>query len=221
MINKWITDIREKTKDMSREQVFEYIRNYYWYHILIICLLFGLLILVIYHIGWGDRKKDFYCARVNQRIDFDRDRQIAQDFASESGIKEKRISVNSDYLISYPGNELEEINESSYEKFFFNWAKGDIDAVIMTESFYRYCLEQEGEFMDLKSWIEEGGMDAAALIEDSVLYEEQGSFPALYINKTCLSDLVEDGEEDPVLLAFPKASDHGKNGRKFFDYVLK
>ena len=221
MIKKWMADIREKTKDMNREQAFEYIRNYYWYHILIAGVLFALLILVIYHIGWGDRRKDFYCALVNQQIDFDRDRRIAHDFAEKSGIREKSISVNSDYQISYPGKELEDINESSYEKFFFNWAEGDMDAVVMPESFYRYCLEQDGEYADLKSWAEDAGMDAETLIEDEVLYEEQGSFPALYINKTCLSDSVKTGTDDPVLLVVPKDAGYEANGRKFFEYVLK
>lgn len=221
MINKWIKDIRIKTKDMDREQAFEYIRNYYWYHILIAGVLLGLLVLVIYHIGWGDRQKDFYCVLVNQRIDFDRDEKIAQDFADISGIREKMISVNSDYQISYPGKELEDINESSYEKFFFNWTAGDVDAVIMPESFYRYCLEQGGEFVDLGEWAEDAGVSAEALIEDGVLYEEQGSFPALYIKKTCLSDFVETETDDPVLLAFPGDSDHERNSRKFFEYVLK
>lgn len=221
MIRKWITDIREKTENMSREQAIEYVRNYYWYHILIVAVFLGIFMLLIYHVGWGDRTKEFYCVLVNQKIDFERDEELAHGFAESSGIREKKVSVNSDYQISYPGNKLEDINESSYEKFFFNWAAGDVDAVIMPESFYRYCKEQEGEFADLKRWAENSGMDAEALIEDSVLYEEQGSFPALYIKKTCLSDFVEDRDEDPVLLVFPRNSDNGKNSRIFFNYVLK
>ena len=55
-MRKWIRDIREKTADMNREQAWEYIANYYWYHILIAFILTGLSVLLIYHIGWGGRR---------------------------------------------------------------------------------------------------------------------------------------------------------------------
>lgn len=57
MVRKWISDIREKTKDMDRQQAAEYVLTYYWYHMLLTAVSLGLVILVIYHIGWGTRAR--------------------------------------------------------------------------------------------------------------------------------------------------------------------
>ena len=87
---------------------------------------------------------------VNQRVDYERDERLASAFAEASGIAEEGILVDSDYVFSYEGVQLEAANESSYEKFFFHWGSGELDAVLMPESFYRYCKKLEYSFGDLR-----------------------------------------------------------------------
>lgn len=190
-MKKWIRDIREKTKDMNREQAIEYVCNYYWYHILIGCILLGLVLLLIYHIGWGKTEKEFSCVIVNQEIDFKRDSMLSEAFSEYAGLDERKISIDSDYQISYTGKELEGINESSYEKFFFNWSAGEIDAMIMPESFYEYCLLQNGEFAEERFCLKD----------------------------TRLKDILRDESEDPVLIVFPKQAKHKDNCGLFIEYI--
>lgn len=190
-MKKWITDIRVKTKDMNREQALEYIAGYYWYHILIACILLGLILLLIYHIGWGNRKKEFSCVLVNQEIDFARDEELAKEFGSFCGLGAEQILINSDYQISYGEKQLEGVNESSYEKFFFNWSAGEIDAMIMPESFYEYCIKQNGEFSEEK----------------------------IYIKDTWLKGMLRGEEEDPVVLVFAEQSRHKDNCAAFMEFV--
>ncbi len=191
MMKKWIADIREKTKDMSRSQKIEYIRNYYWYHILISCVLLGLFVLLIWHIGWGREKTEFSCVIVNQKTDYGRDRGLAREFAAYAGLEEKKVSVDSDYQISYGDKKLEGVNESSYEKFFFNWSAGAADAMIMPESFYDYCILQGGVFTEDK----------------------------IPIETTRLRDVFEEEEGDPVVLVFAADSRHKKACGLFLEYL--
>lgn len=191
MMKKWIIDIREKTKDMNREQTIEYVCGYYWYHILIGCILLGLALLLIYHIGWGNQKKEFSCVIVNQEIDLARDRKLSGEFGEFAGLSKKKVSIDSDYQISYGDKKLEGVNESSYEKFFFNWSAGETDAMIMPESFYEYCLLQNGEFSDVR----------------------------VYVKDTWLKDVLKDDEEDPVILVFAAQTKHKEACDMFLKYV--
>lgn len=191
-MGKWIKDIREKTVDMNREQVLEYIANYYWYHILIGFILLGLVLLLIYHIGWGDRRKEFTCVIINQEIDYVRDQKLAKEFGVYSGIKENKILIDSDYQISYRDKQMEGVKESSYEKFFFNWQAGEIDAMIMPESFYEYCIEQGGVFTEER----------------------------ISIGTTRMEELLTEEENDPVYLVFAADSKHKEACRKFQDYIV-
>ena len=145
-MRKWIEDIKEKTKNMSTEKTLEYIANYYWYHIVLFLLFMTIVILFFYHIIFGDRHMQFQCVIINQEVDYDRDAKLEDDFASFANQNSKKISVDSDYLLSYEDVKLKGVNESSYEKFFFNWSSGEIDAVIMPESFYNYCKSLDAEF---------------------------------------------------------------------------
>lgn len=191
-MKKWIEDIREKTKNMDRSQKIEYISSYYWYHILIGMILLGLVLLLAYHVGWGGRnKKEFTCVLVNQEVDLQRDRQMTEEFSAFSGLDQKKILIDSDYLISYGDQILEGVNESSYEKFFFNWSAGEIDAMVMPESFYDYCRKQNGEFAEEK----------------------------LYVRDTKLREVLRDEEEDPVLLVFSAQAKQKEHCAAFLEYV--
>lgn len=190
-MRKWIRDIREKTADMNREQAWEYIANYYWYHILIAFILTGLSVLLIYHIGWGDRRKEFTCVIVNQEIDYARDKEMAEEFSAWSGIKSKQILIDSDYLISYRDKQIESVKESSYEKFFFNWQAGEIDAMIIPESFYEFCLDLGGEFME----------------------------KMIPVRETKIKGTLAEEKDDPVYLMFAADTEHKSACELFENYL--
>lgn len=192
-MRKWIADIREKTADMDREQTLQYIAGYYWYHILIGCMVLGLIILVIYHVGFGDRKKEFTCVIVNQEIDYARDQELAEQFGGYSGIGTEEILIDSDYQISYGDKQFESIKESSYEKFFFNWQAGEIDAMIMPESFFEYCRDQGGEFMEER----------------------------IPIRETRLGSMLTEEAEDPVFLVFAADAKHREACEWFKKYLCE
>lgn len=146
-MKSWILDIKNKTKDMDMPHTIEYIANYYWYHILLFILFLTISGIFIYHIFLGNTEKDFNCVIVNQEIDYDRDKQLANDFATFTNQNSNKISIDSDYVFSYDNVKYESANESSYEKFFFNWSAGEIDAMIIPSSFYTHCKNLGGEFL--------------------------------------------------------------------------
>lgn len=192
-MRKWIADIREKTADMDRDQKLQYIAGYYWYHILISCMVLGLIILLIYHVGFGDRKKEFTCVIVNQEIDYARDQELAEQFGRYSGIEAKEILIDSDYQISYGDKQFESIKESSYEKFFFNWQAGEIDAMIMPESFFEYCRDQGGEFKEER----------------------------IPIGETRMGGSLTEEAEDPVFLVFAADTNHKEACEWFKKYLCE
>ena len=137
----WLCAIAKRMEGMSRKQKIDYIRRYYWYHILIALGVLGLVVLLIRHIFFPAPQVLFQCAVVNQPIDYLRDGRISKEYAAALNLKKGQIIFDSDYQISYGDVRLEGANESSYEKFFFNIAAGVLDAVIMPESFYMYAVE--------------------------------------------------------------------------------
>lgn len=192
-MRKWIEDIRQKTADMDRKQAFGYIAGYYWYHILIVFIMMGIMILLVYHIGWGDRRKEFTCVIINQETDYARDKRLAKEFGAFSDRKADEILIDSDYQISYGDKQLESIKESSYEKFFFNWQAKEIDAMVMPQSFYDYCLDQGGEFMEEK----------------------------IPVEATRLGDLLTEEDADPVYLVFAADTKHKKACAQFREYLCE
>lgn len=217
-MKKWIEDIRTKTKEMTREQAVEYVLMYYWYHILLGTIALGLVILLVYHVGWGkNRKPDFTCVIINQEVDFSRDTEITEDFSAFSGIKAKKLSIDSDYLISYGDVQLPEANESSYEKFFFNWSSGVIDVMVLPESFYKYCLELGGEFRDLRELVPE---DRRGRLEEQRYQENGQAYAGIYVKGTALERWLQMEEEDPLVLVVPIEMKHEELGGVFLEYVL-
>ena len=139
-----LNDIREKTEGMSRQDKVSYILTYYWYHMLIIFSVLALIVIFIVHYATY-KKPEFTCVMVNQQIDTQRDNQMTEEYAKFSKMDPKRIEINSNYNFSYGDLKLADVNESSNEKFFLQWRNNELDAVIMTESFYEYCKEVGGE----------------------------------------------------------------------------
>lgn len=218
MIRWWkgiFKDIREKTADMSREQKLEYIAAYYWYHILFVVVFLFLIILLIRHLFFGEPPKVFTCVMINQAIDYERDERLTEDFASASGIPREEISIDSNYVFSYAGKQLEGTNDSSYDKFFFRLGGGELDAAIMPESFYRYCMDLEYEFADLGemltkeqqcSWQEE-------------LLETKGICNGIYAEKLPLMKYLNQEEEDPVILVFFPNGENLEVNRTFWEFA--
>lgn len=224
MIRKWAEDIKIKTRNMDRDAKVEYIMNYYWYHILLGVLMMGLLILGIYHVTWGRKKIDFSMVIVNQEINYARDESIQNAFAEFSGLSPKHVQVDSDYMISYDGVRLEGINESSFEKFFFGWSAGSMDAVVMPESFYRYCKEQNGRFVELEELLEAAGAEAKADAlrkQKKMFLRENGSCMGVYVEETGLSEYFIHDEQDPYVLVFPTDLKNKGAAGKFLEYALE
>lgn len=232
MIRNWAEDIRSKTKNMSRQAKAEYILNYYWYHMLLGVLLTGLLILGVYHVTWGNKKTAFSLVIVNQDINFERDAAIQEAFARFSGLPVKQVQADSDYMISYGDVQFKGVNESSYEKFFFGWSAGVMDAVVMPESFYDYCKRQNGTFLPLTQLLETSSdisLDRAEFFanlqqsdhsDGDIFLNEDGECFGIYIEKTDLSSFFMHNAQDPYVLVFPSAMKHRQSAGKFLIYAL-
>lgn len=214
-------DIREKTAQMDRVQKLEYIGAYYWYHILLCVAGVGLVFLVIRHLFFGEPPKEFTCVMVNQAVDYERDESLQRDFGNASGIEPERVSIDSDYVFSYAGKQLEGVNESSYEKFFFRWGNGEVDAAVMPESFYRYCKEVEYGFADLKDIIGDiAAEDEMGLWQEHIL-EEEGRWEGVYLKDTPLMEYVEEEEGDPAILVCLQDEVRQEALRAFFIFAVE
>lgn len=231
MIRNQLEDIRSKTKHMNREAKTEYILNYYWYHILLGILALGILILGIWHVTWGKIRTEFSLVIVNQDINFERDAAIQEAFARFSGLPAKRIQADSDYMISYEDIQLKGINESSYEKFFFGWSAGAMDAVVMPESFYYYCKRQNGRFLPLtqlsenltssdRSFKQVESFSDLRQIYGDIFLTEDGACYGVYIEKTGLASCFLQNAQDPYVLVFPTAMKHKQSAGRFLEYAL-
>lgn len=216
-LGRMAEDIRSKTAHMDRKQKIEYIAAYYWYHILLTLLGAGLLVLLIRHLFFREPPKEFVCVMVNQKVDYARDEELRGAFSAFSGIAADRIEVDSDYVFSYGDVRLEGANESSYEKFFFRWGSGELDLMLMPESFYRHCRELEYEFADLGQFFagEAGERRAGAFLE------EDGKCAALYADATCLMPYLKQQEGDRILLVCLPASEHAEAVRAFLAFAAK
>lgn len=208
-------EIRKNTAGMEKRQKAEYILTYYWYHILFLFLGAGLLLLLVRHVFFGEPDKEFTCVLVNQRVDYERDEALARDFAEESGIAAERILVDSDYVFSYEDVLLEGANESSYEKFFFRWGSGELDAVLMPESFYRYCKKLEYTFMDLREFCPGNSPEASAL----EWIEADGRCEALYVEDTDLAVYLEEPKGERMVLVYLPESEHTEANRAFLAFA--
>lgn len=208
-MKNYAAEIRIKTTGMCRKEKLSYILTYYWYHILGLIAAVGLPVFVAAHVTSGMERPEFTCVLVNQAIDSARDAEIGWDIAGALGVETGRIVVDSDYNISYGDVKLTGANESSYEKFFFKWRNKELDAVILPESFYRYCQELGGAWLDL------GRFDTGAL----PLYEDQGVYTAVAVEETGLGDYLSNETGERLLLAFPESGSHTGACQTFLDLI--
>lgn len=214
-LRRMLEDIRRNTERMDQKQKAEYILTYYWYHLLFAAVGAGLMILLARHLFFREPPKAFTCVLVHQMVDYERDEALALDFAAASGIAPERIEVDSDYVFSYGDVKLEAANESSYEKFFFRWGSGELDAVLMPESFYHYCRGLEYEFADLGLLCTEEIKEA----HEGQWIEADGRTEALYVDGTRLAPYVRQTEGDRMVLVYLPGFSRMEADRAFLSYA--
>lgn len=208
---KWIADVGEKTSNMNKKEKYSYIATYYWPHILGVVSIIALFLLFGEHYLFGNSKPEFTCVFVNQRVDIERDGKIAETFSKEAKLDIKEVAIDSDYNFSYGDIHLEGVNESAYDKFFFQWQNGELDAVILSEGFYQYCQELGGEFRSIE--VEEIGKFEP--------YMDDGICTAVVLGKDNFTKIVSGSETERLLLAFPKTGKHEENSKKFLRYFCE
>lgn len=207
-MNRYFENIRERTKYMTGRQRAEYVLTYYWYHILGIIACLALLVFLIVHFAFKEEKPEFTCVMVNQAIDYERDDKMEKAFSKAGGIDAKLLEMDSDYNISYGDTILEGANESSYEKFFFRWSNGELDAVVMPKSFLEYCISLGGEFADL------GDFDTGTLTACRM----NGKAVGIEVEDTRLAGYLKEDREE-LILVFPKEGKHRENCQKFLIFM--
>lgn len=208
-MGKYIKCIREKTSGMKGSEKLNYILTYYWYHLLGIGAAVCLLLLFGGHYLSGNERPLFYCAAVNVNTDDDRDDAVAAAFAAWAGLDEERIKIDSNYNFSYGDVALVGANESYYEKFFIKWQNQELDAVILEESFYKFCREMGGTFRSLS------GMELGNLVP----YEEDGDITAVVLECAGLFTPVRGECGEPLLLAFLDDGMHEEACGAFLSYI--
>lgn len=168
----------------------------------------------------GKTKKLFTLAIVNQQIDYERDEKLLNQFAESSGINSRKLSVDSDYLFSYGDIELEGVNESSFEKFFLGWSSGFVDAAVIPESLYNYCIKQNGIFTDLEEiYPDILSEDIEERKQSLYMYNEK--YTGIYIKKTKLAkDFIIDDKDPAILVFLGNDNLHVKQCRKFIEFVF-
>lgn len=206
-MGKIIEKIKTNTAGMNRQEKLEYIKTYYWYHILGICAAVGLVIFLVVHFGFADRTPEFSCAIINQKIDYDRDKKLASALQKQFADQQINVIVDSDYHFSYKGKKLEDVNEGLFEKFFFKWSNGELQAVLATKDFLQYCVESGGSFYSVKK------MDTGTL----QLYEENG-VSGIQVAGTKLASYLEKDEKNEWVLVFPKEGGDEKACQKIVDF---
>lgn len=205
---EWIADIKEATCNMSKKQTCSYIATYYWPHILGTVLSIALIFFIGRYYLFGNQKPVFTCVMVNQQIDLERDQKMEEMFSKESGLDKKRVVIDSDYNFSYKDFQLEGVNESSYEKFFFQWRNGELDAVIMSESFYRYCQELGGDFCSIEK----------SKIGSFEPYMDNGICTAIVLGNDRFTEKVFGKKDEKLLLSFPKTGKHEAESKQFLKF---
>lgn len=207
MIKKYIDDIREKTSDMTVKEKTAYIIAYYWYHILGTVFIIALIFLFTAHYCFGNKKPVFMCSIVNQNIDESQTGDMAESFAEKFDLPVSQVVISADYIFSYGNVILKNVNESSYEKFFFQWRNKEIDAVILSESFYLYIKDMGGEFKEL---------DKNAL-GNCLPYIDNDACKAVVLGNDRFMEKI--GMNEKLLLAFPENGVNMEEGKMFLEFI--
>ena len=175
-----------------------------------ILAVLALLIFLVVHFAFPEEKPFFKCVLVNQKIDSDRDVVLSEEFATFSGLDAKRIVFDSDYVISYKKTEEKQDagNESGFDKFFFQWSKGELDAVILTKDFLKYCTSVGGEYYSADEFE----------TKDLNLCEAGGS-KAIDLTGTNLESELDGTEKEDLVLVFTATGIHKEMWQKYIDFL--
>lgn len=215
MIREYLTHVKNEiyrnTEGMNSRDKWAYILTYYWYHLLGIFAFIFLTIFLIVHFAFGMEKPAFTCVLVNQDINHSRDEEIAEALAEETQSDVDDIVIDSDFNISYGDVQLTGANESSYEKFFLKWRNKELDAVILPESFYQYCKEMGGSYVNLDE------MDTGSL----PLYtdQESGLHTAVLVEQTWLKSSLVNDTDEKLLLVFTEDGENRDMCQKFLTFL--
>lgn len=208
-MRKCFADIKEKTSKMNKKEACSYILTYYWYHILGFFSMIALILLFGIHYGINNQKPVFTCVMVNQAADTAKDQQIIKEFSEYADIPQESIIIDSEYNFSYGDFKLEGVNESSYEKFFFQWRNEELDAVILSESFFEYCREMGGQFRNIEK----------AYSGSFERYMEGEQSPAVILGTDTFTEMIDGRKDEKLLLAFPETGKHETECRAFMEYL--
>lgn len=175
-----------------------------------ILAVLALLIFLVVHFAFPEEKPFFKCALVNQKIDSDRDVVLSEEFATFSGLDAKRIVFDSDYVISYKEAEEKQDagNESGFDKFFFQWSKGELDAVILTKDFLKYCTSVGGEYCSADEF-ETKDLNLC----------EAGGIKAIDLTGTKLESELDGTEKEDLVLVFTATGIHKEMCQKYIDFL--
>ena len=208
-MRKYIKDIREKTSGMTGKEKGIYIWTYYWYHILGTFAIIALILIFGLHYGFGNKKPLFTCILVNQETEIWKEQELKEEFSKDIGLPADQIVISTDYTFSYGDVRIEGVNESSYEKFFFQWRNKEIDAVIMSESFYLYVREMGGAFRELDETMTEG----------FIPYMDGNVCTAVVLGNDSFIEKVNGKKNEKLLLAFPETGGHTETCEMFLKFL--
>lgn len=208
-MKKYIEDLWEKTSGMTRKEKSAYILTYYWYHILGILAIIALILLFALHYGFGNEKPVFTCILVNQDVEASQTDEIAEAFAQNYDMPREQVVISSDYMFSYGDVKLEGVNESSYEKFFFQWKNKEIDAVILSESFYFYIKEMGGTFKEMDE----------KMVEGLTPYIDGNICTAVVLGNDSFTEKISGKKDEKRLLAFPDTGEHMEECEMFLEFL--
>lgn len=152
-----------------------------------ILAVLALLIFLVVHFAFPEEKPFFKCALVNQKIDSDRDVVLSEEFATFSGLDVKRIV---------------------FDKFFFQWSKGELDAVILTKDFLKYCTSVGGEYYSADEFE----------TKDLNLCEAGGT-KAIDLTGTKLESELDGTEKEDLVLVFTATGIHKEMCQKYIDFL--
>ena len=186
---------------MTKKEKIDHIWTYYWYHILGVVVIIALIFLFVRHYAFGNQKPVFTCIFVNQAIETQQVNEMTEAFAKAFDLPAEQVAISADYMFSYGDVHLEGVNESTYEKFFFQWRNKELDAVILPESFYWHVKEMGGAFRELDETMMEGFTP--------------------YMDETkCMAIVLDDANgSEKALLAFPETGQHWEECGKFLSFL--
>lgn len=99
-------------------------------------------------------------------------------------------------------------NESGFDKFFFQWSKGELDAVILTKDFLKYCTSVGGEYCSADEFE----------IKDLNLCEA-GGIKAIDLTGTKLESELDGTEKEDLVLVFQATGIHKEMCQKYIDFL--